>query len=165
MSCKNIHLMIVHVTHFITSWQANFLLYVLILLMEMISILLLSSIFIEESIEIAKIFEIRFSMDLHVWDILNTIWPFLENFCLFVGLSVCLHVSKILWTLYLRSKCSEIHETLYSVVFWWKLELIRDWRISANGWLCYDTFPSKFSIVKISYNSESFAWILTKRRW
>ena len=26
------------------------------------------------------------------WDVLNTIWPFLEN--------VCLYVSKILWTLY-----------------------------------------------------------------
>ena len=33
------------------------------------------------------------------WSVLNTIWPFLENVCL----SVYMHVSKILWTLYLKN--------------------------------------------------------------
>ena len=37
------------------------------------------------------------------WNVLNTIWPFLENVCLSVGLSVCLYASEILWALYLKN--------------------------------------------------------------
>ena len=42
-----------------------------------------------------------------LWDVLNTIWSFLENVCLSVGLSVC----TILWTLYLKNNWAEIDET------------------------------------------------------
>ena len=47
-----------------------------------------------------------------LWDVLNTIWPFLEN-CLSVCLSVsvCRSVCTILWTLYLKNLWSEIDET------------------------------------------------------
>ena len=68
------------------------------------------------------------------WDVLNKIWPFLENVC-------CLYVYKILWTLYLKHFCAEIDETLFSVAPLHNLVLIRFWCISLKKFCC-----SKFLI-------------------
>ena len=56
-------------------------------------------------------------------------------------LSVCMHVCKILWTLYLKNLCAEIDETLYSVAPLYNLALFRFWCISLKKFCC-----SKFLI-------------------
>ena len=71
------------------------------------------------------------------WDILNTIWPFLN---VSVCRSVCMYVSKILWTLYLKDWSSEIDETLYSVSPCYNLVLLLFWCISLKKFWCYSKF-------------------------
>ena len=83
------------------------------------------------------------------WDILNTIWPYLENVCL----SVCMYVSKIFWTLYLKNWCPQIDENLYSIASWYNLVLIKFCCISLKKFWCC----SKFLICLIQ-------WYRTKLR-
>ena len=78
------------------------------------------------------------------WDVLNTVWPFLENDCLWVYLYV--------WLRYfvdpdLKNLCKEIDETLYSVATWYNLEFIRVWCVPLSRWCCWGTFSSNFWIL------------------
>ena len=47
----------------------------------------------------------------------------------FKKVSVCIHVYKILWALYLKTYCTEINETLYPIALLYNLVLIRFWCI------------------------------------
>ena len=57
-----------------------------------------------------------------------------------ICLSVCMYVSKILWTLYLKNECAEIDETLYAVALWSNLVPIKFCCISLKKFRCCSKF-------------------------
>ena len=100
----------------------------------------------EERIGLVKILDFRFSMDLHVLRCPKQDLTIFRK-CL---LSICMSVYKILWTLYLKNLCTEIDETLYSVVPLHNLALIRFWCISLKKLCC-----SKFLISLTQWHRQN----------
>lgn len=78
-----------------------------------------------------EIFNLWFLINLHILDVLNTIWLFFHLF---------LFVAWILWVMKLKNKCMEFHETSFLFRSLLQIVLIRIWYIMPNKWNCYAIF-------------------------